>query len=617
MRRDDLLALGESELVALANRGLFKRASKELGKGNFELSFDENGVVLLKQGNATVRLEPGSSLGDTQCTCGARGFCRHKLLAVLAYQASQGSEARSEEPWNPGDFEDDVVQKKVGASTWRRANRAKSRGVRIRLKRGSKPVAFLPTCSVSFLVPNDLGYARCDCSDSGLCQHIVLAIWAFRQEGEMAVFEASAKRAKVDFSVSHRPVSTLLEYGLDESDQSVIDSLLSEVRTLTEQGLLWLADIGLELASMVEAYQIRSAAYDSHRYSELLVEWFARTGASQTGSASLLLGLGESAQTDLEQTTLTCIGVKLWQSSELSKADLYFAEPDTGVVTVLKREWRESLSGPAFGNKRVGRMKLLDLSTGRLVTEAAKRRANRELILGRPRIGQNSLFSDNGDWGDRFRKPLLVNDYAALELELKDRELSLFRARVLAENARLFQVDSVTNLAYSPGSQKLMATLMDSKGHKARLEYVHTRGEPGALNVLAEALCGDVRFVAGLFSLTPSGFCVEPLSVVADNQVTCPSLAAASPLPGGIPRVSERQLESPTIKVWALCAKACHQGLRFTDSTVRKEAESLEPLLRNAGFYRTADELANFARSVSRENWWRLALRTWIVNRLL
>src|SRR5262245_9182920 len=59
------------------------------------------------------------------------------------------------------------------------------RGLVIELRRGSNedpvPSAVLPTCTVRFLVPCDLAYARCDCELGQRCAHVALAVWAFRE----------------------------------------------------------------------------------------------------------------------------------------------------------------------------------------------------------------------------------------------------------------------------------------------------------------------------------------------------------------------------------------------------------------------------------------------------
>ena len=47
------------------------------------------------------------------------------------------------------------------------------------------PTARLPACTVRFLVPRDIAYARCDCAMGTGCEHVVLAAWAFRQAGPL------------------------------------------------------------------------------------------------------------------------------------------------------------------------------------------------------------------------------------------------------------------------------------------------------------------------------------------------------------------------------------------------------------------------------------------------
>ncbi|MFD7256670.1 hypothetical protein [Streptomyces sp. NPDC059874] len=88
MSRTDLLALDFDTLAALANRGLVKRAAKELDAGAGAVpSVEADGTLVGVFPDGTrVSLPPGAGLDQGTCTCGAPGICRHRLGLVLAWQ---------------------------------------------------------------------------------------------------------------------------------------------------------------------------------------------------------------------------------------------------------------------------------------------------------------------------------------------------------------------------------------------------------------------------------------------------------------------------------------------------------------------------------------------------
>ncbi|WP_404816409.1 hypothetical protein [Streptomyces thermolineatus] len=93
--RTDLLALTPDTLAALANRGLVKRAVKELDAGaGLDVSDDGDGTVRGRFPDGTEAVLPaGADLDAGSCTCGAPGLCRHRIGLVLAYRRAAAGDA--------------------------------------------------------------------------------------------------------------------------------------------------------------------------------------------------------------------------------------------------------------------------------------------------------------------------------------------------------------------------------------------------------------------------------------------------------------------------------------------------------------------------------------------
>ncbi|APU16007.1 hypothetical protein [Actinoalloteichus fjordicus] len=93
MTRSDLLALSTEALAALANRGLVKRAAKDLDAGVVPaVTLDADGTVhgRFPDGVGTA-LPGGVGLDGARCDCASISICRHRIGLVLAYQRQAGA----------------------------------------------------------------------------------------------------------------------------------------------------------------------------------------------------------------------------------------------------------------------------------------------------------------------------------------------------------------------------------------------------------------------------------------------------------------------------------------------------------------------------------------------
>ncbi|MFJ6956224.1 hypothetical protein ACISRB_32950, partial [Micromonospora aurantiaca] len=100
MIRDDLIALTPDVLAALSNRGLVKRATKEVDAGERPaLAEDADGAVRAAYPDGvTVTLPVGGGLAAGICSCPAPGVCRHLLAVVLTYQRTPSAMSSSSRP---------------------------------------------------------------------------------------------------------------------------------------------------------------------------------------------------------------------------------------------------------------------------------------------------------------------------------------------------------------------------------------------------------------------------------------------------------------------------------------------------------------------------------------
>lgn len=173
--------------MALSNAGFVKRGQKELDNGNIpELEQDDDGTLTAVFSDGTcTRLAKDQALKESSCTCGASGMCRHRVMLILSYQRANAGNALAEaepesaERWHPGQWQEELAT--LPESILKRAQQLADKGITVELfcRPNEAPSAKLPMSDVRFYSRSSIRFARCDCVDGSLCEHVALAVQAF------------------------------------------------------------------------------------------------------------------------------------------------------------------------------------------------------------------------------------------------------------------------------------------------------------------------------------------------------------------------------------------------------------------------------------------------------
>lgn len=403
--RTDLLALDLDTLAALANRGLVKRATKELDAGTGAvLSADGDGTLHGRFPDGTeTSLPPGAGLDQGACSCGAAGICRHLLGLVLAYgRAAAGSPVAGArtgagggdgdgdggvindgggvddrggdgaapaparwEPWSPGAIDDEALSAAVGARSVATARRTLARGYTARLHHptAEEPAAWaeLPTCTVRFPVPapDGIGHAVTDAATARRGEVIALAVWAFRAATGA---DPAAPPAQVDVggsggtggwahAIGSEPAAAaallddLLLDGAAHAGPVLATALRRTRDELSARALHWPAGILADLTEQLDDHAARGTRYRAERYAALITEFHARLRAASrdTGlAASQILGSGERGDTALRRVRLTALGCRISGTPADRTAEVYLAHARAGTSLVLRRRWESA-----------------------------------------------------------------------------------------------------------------------------------------------------------------------------------------------------------------------------------------------------------------------------------
>lgn len=546
MNRPDLLALTPDALVRLSNAGLVKRAQKEVASGVVPtLVEDADGTVTATaRDGATTRLPRGIALQQTTCTCGSTQVCRHRIAAVFAYQHQHAASAPAEEApdpaWDPGTITDDALVRCCGEQLVVRARATIARGLVVTTRPGSRntdgqaiaPSALLPTATVQFLVPGDVAYAKCDCAKGQACEHVVLAVHAFRAGPGGGVFTLNATGAAAMTVEASGPtpahtavldaVAHLVQYGLT-SPGSV--PKLTHARAVAERARWWWIVDGIEsIERLAEAYQRQSARFRLPLLAREVGELVARVRASLAPASPLparwVLGSDQAGETPMEQVRLLSLGARLDADEDRRMVRMYFADPDTATVLVLDKTWpNETRNGADLGTLfAASRMSIAELARGELITRAARRRANGAIDLGAARGMKSAVLPSTGSWAS-LPEPLLVRDLEAHAARLRALPPRCLCPRGLGAGVVVVQLGTARELDVTGDGQAMTATVEDTVGNRLVLSTHYRAVSPGAVDATADALRAGATHVAGHLHRAPDGWWMEPLALMTRSLV--------------------------------------------------------------------------------------------------
>ncbi|MCQ9368660.1 hypothetical protein NQ036_10470 [Brevibacterium sp. 91QC2O2] len=427
-RRPDLLALTDDALAALANRGLVKRAAKDLAKSAPQVAIDEADTVTADFADGTHTVLGSGGLEAGTCSCSASGVCRHLVGTVLAVRALAAEASDEQAPqWSPADVDDAELLRVLGKPAVDAAHRRVRAGLRAtvlvpdpaRPATGDNAAAVdLPTTTVRFLVPGALGYAHTDVVATERGEQVALAVLAFRAAQAETQADAPPGPGKREVVLGTPQVATdlrtpfepALEFVTELVDQGVrmlaghVGPRIAAARApLAARGFQWPLDVLDELAEQLEAYAGDHAGYAPGRIAELTAELVARAtaGPARPTEADRILGTRQPARTAMRRARFLGLGARVSRTDDPAGTSasittrVYLADADAGAVLVLSTSsthQTDQVPAPdVLARRRVGGLRLGEVSRGSLTTESATRTAGLRLQLSAGRAGRSTV----------------------------------------------------------------------------------------------------------------------------------------------------------------------------------------------------------------------------------
>lgn len=602
MTRADLLALTQDDLAALANRGLVKRAVKEVDAAPPTVTVDADGTVEATFADGVRATLPAGGFDVFGCTCAAPGVCRHRLGAVLAYQRQAEAAPAEQATWSPGEIDDDTLSAHFGARTVAAARRTLAGGYLARILRPA--TVELAAATVRFLVPGELGYVDCDARAERRAELTVLAVWAFRQadathpgvaDVAIDVGGTAAAAAESGIEDTFPMLDDLLRDGVSTSGP-VLTATLGRARAVLEtRDLRWPVAALDDLVEQLAAYHDRDARHQARTVAELVTELHARHRAATGASLrSRVLGTDERAETPLKRVRLVSLGCRVHPDQS---AEVFLAHPAGGTVLVLRHRW-ETPGPPA--TKRVAGTTLHALAHGGIVSESAVRDAGRRIRIASNRVAKTAITSVGNAW-QGLPVPIRLSA-ADILAETADLPPRLVRPRVAAEFVRVIPIAEVHSVTYHPGGQRLRADCVDPEGTPVTVSLPYRPHTPGALDGLARLLGAAPTAVSGTVRRHDGAVWVDPIAVATAAGVTVVDLLddQAAPLDGPGNTADDAMtvaLDSAT----EVLAEAAHRGLRHLPPTYQNRVTDAARSLERVGLRKAAAALHAFTGTT--ETW--------------
>lgn len=551
--RPDLMHLSPEALAHATNAGVVKRAVRELEGGyRPQWSLDDAATLTARFSDGIVTSWPqGKPINQTACSCGAASVCRHRIVAALVFReeaahAAEGSDAPSDTV-SPGQVSETVLASVIPASFLEIARQELAHGLSVEVRRvgAGEPcdTARLPSSTIRFWAGAAIEAARCDCIRGAACEHVALAVWAYRKAdaehpGTAAIqvrLGSEGACVQVDAAPYRALVEELLRHGVAQGPAPMARPLSLALDAARASGARWLDYLLADLERWSASYAKRSALYQPTEGVDLVAELSLRLSAgSLAGNARNVLGIGLPGETELERLRLMCIGARTLRDGEQRSTRLVLADGDTGTRMVLVKQW--SVPEGEFANEAAIRaserlapgVRLEQMAQGQLLAQQAKRLADGSLKLAKSRSSQNSVLPQAADW-DRLTAPLRLSSVAQLIQHKQGNPTAQLLPRHAAGQFVIFTPHDIERLSYDPNEQTLTAIVCDQDERRIVVRRTYENHLRNALDAIAGAFTGHhgrLRHVAGILHWVQGLPVIEPWALACDSVVV-PDFAAA------------------------------------------------------------------------------------------
>lgn len=365
--RENLRSLDHAALVALANRGLVRRAQRDVLTADCHLvSEDENGIAVAV-GRETVRLS-SAGLATARCSCLAHSMCRHILMAALflSEQPSESAQAANDTATKPIDellaIDAAELERRFGKKAYRDALALLQAGSTVAIESSATVVVVrFPDKSVEcrYYVGSGLAGMTATAGPRSATKFQAAAVLAYQQQhGRLLIAETEEDGIDPAILAACRSARSLLEELLDVGLSHVSPAGSERLRTHSTSARAAkaprLARSLHSLANQVDALLARAAQADEAAIFLSLVRTHALTAAIEAtkGQRRSLIGKMRGEYDDAPTLELTGVGAYRWRTAagQIGITVLFWNESDAEFYAWA--DSRPEFADPSFKPER-------------------------------------------------------------------------------------------------------------------------------------------------------------------------------------------------------------------------------------------------------------------------
>lgn len=549
--------LGDDALAGLANKGLLRRAQKDLETAKPALAGCEESKVRVQFPDAVV--EVPELPAKSKCSCPATGICRHVLGALLflrddpelaAFDATQQQlfETGPEAP-PPGEapavqraadilanVTDEELRKWAGKALLTKAQKALAALTQVEIEAEEGLVVRFPSRNITcrWIPSGGLLGMTCSCQAETVCEHVVLALLAY----QASLGKRTAQAEDVSLAAS---------VGAPRTREEVLASVQAVLADMV--------GLGLARLSSATAQRLTTLAVSAHgvdlprlermlaalaREAELVVRRDARSStpnlfyqacrieALRAGlvqeARPRLVGLHRTSYHDVGQLTLVGMGARRWRSaSGYHGVTVYFwDEAGKGWAS-----WSEARPIGQAGFDPASRFRSdgpwlgcgspVEASRSVVKLTGAYRNAHGRLS-GRPSTRALVLGPTLRPDSDA-KLPPAVTAWADLSPRARQVFGGGLADREENQDLVLLQPAQWGPAHYDTLRQELVRPVADSAGRVLELWLPYTAESEPAIDLLEKHDPQTTQGVVGALRLRAGRVCVEPISLLVGEEL--------------------------------------------------------------------------------------------------
>jgi hypothetical protein len=539
--RPALAAFDDEALAALANKGLVRRAHKDLESAAPTVLGPDGDRLRLQAGDAIVTVDPTPS--RSTCSCPASGTCRHILAALIflrdaeiargaaATEAAEGGSVGASAAPSPAEemqaVEVEALTKWAGKALVGRAARALMHGLTVDFEDAGAVIARFPSRNATcrWMPGGGLAGMVCSCHAAEACEHKVAAVLAFQvasgrrtlDDVEPATREASAGAPRTRSEVLEAVgdvARKLVALGTTRLSRAMAERLRTLAVSAHGLDLPRLERLLRAMADEVELGLARDAQADAAGLLARAAQVEALAHALRTRPTPLLVGEHRTAYELVGDIEAVGLGARLWRArSGYEGLTVYFWDRSANRWA----SWTEARPVTTGGLDPASRYHAEGPWTGISSPASASRHALRLSGAYRNRFGRLSGRPSTQAFPLGPSDPRAIPGRIVRWANLADRARLLFgggfRDRTEQDELVLLAPETWGPAEFDPVRQELVRDVLDADGRPIPLVLRHTPETQEAVNALESHDSSSTHSVLGILRLDAGRLSVEPIAL--------------------------------------------------------------------------------------------------------